>query len=541
MRSAAAAIGWEFRQRHRWGLLALCGYFVVIAAVKLLIIASGQRVNLTDESFGIVIMGPLAATFMYLLAMFTFGLSGDLAARQSMYPARMFTLPVTSGALAAWPMIYGTAAMMVLWLVTRLFALWPSDVSVPVIWPALLAASLLAWSQALTWMPYPLRGLRVIVTVLWLTIIDSIVLIAIQLRAHEGVMIALLAPHVPLAYLAARNAVARARRGEVPDWQRLFTRRARSAARMRKNFSSPARAQEWFEWRRHGRSLPALVVILLPFELALLFVFRDTPAIVVETLIAVLLTPPFMAAFTAATVSKDNPQSRDSHGLAPFIATRPLTSIALLDAKLKMTIRSTLAAWLLVLIAIPIALTLSRTWPAVIEVSDNLADIVGRPRAIVIALLVLAGLLASTWKQLVQNLYIGLTGREGLIKGSVFIALAVLSIIGPVAHWIGNNDGARVALWHALPWIAAVLVIVKLSAATWIAARLHESGLFAGRTIIIGAVCWDVVVIALYGLLVWIFPEILIPHYVLALVAILEVPLARVSAAPLALAWNRHR
>jgi len=48
---------------------------------------------------------------------------------------------------------------------------WPSGVHVPVIWPALLAASLLAWTQALTWMSYPLRGLRVIITVLWLTVI----------------------------------------------------------------------------------------------------------------------------------------------------------------------------------------------------------------------------------------------------------------------------------------------------------------------------------------------------------------------------------
>ena len=35
-------------------------------------------------------------------------------------------------------------------------------------------------------------------------------------------MVAILAPQVPLAYLAARFAVARARRGDIPDWRRLF-------------------------------------------------------------------------------------------------------------------------------------------------------------------------------------------------------------------------------------------------------------------------------------------------------------------------------
>jgi len=48
-------------------------------------------------------------------------------------------------------------------------------------------------------------------------------------------------------------------------------------------------------------------------------------------------------------------------------------------------------------------------------------------------------------------------------------------------------------------------------------------------------------VFALYGLLVWITPAVLFRRHALALLAILAVPLARVAAAPLALAWNRHR
>src|SRR5205807_8565969 len=139
------------------------------------------------------------ATFIYFLAVFSFGLSGDLAARESMYPARMLTLPVTTAALAGWPMLYGTAAMAILWLGTRLFALWPSDVDVPVIWPALLAASLLAWTQALTWMPYPMPGLRVIITVLWLAMIDAVVMVALNYKARELVMLAMLLTHVALA------------------------------------------------------------------------------------------------------------------------------------------------------------------------------------------------------------------------------------------------------------------------------------------------------------------------------------------------------
>jgi hypothetical protein len=255
----------------------------------------------------------------------------------------------------------------------------------------------------------------------------------------------------------------------------------------------------------------------------------------------VLLTPPFMAAFVAAAVSKSNPDGSDAYGLTPFTATRPLSSVSLIVAKLKATIWSAVAAWMLVIVAIPIGVRLSGTLPLVIEWMHRLVEIAGRPRAIVFALLVLVGLVASTWKQLVKSLYIGMSGREWLVKTSVFVALAFLSVIVPVAHWVFHSRILMAMLWNTLPWILAVLVCVKLSAAVWIAMRLHDSRLLSDRAILIGAICWDVAVFALFALFVWLVPSLLFRGYFLALVAILAVPLVRVSAAPLALAWNRHR
>jgi hypothetical protein len=544
MHSPAAAVAWQFRRRHRWGLIAMIGYLFVLAMIKLVILERGQRVDLDDESFAFLVIVPVTATFLYFLAMFSFGLSGDLAARESMYPARMLTLPVPAAALAGWPMLYGAAAMAILWFGTRLFALWPSDVDVPVFWPALLAASLLAWTQALTWMSYPLRGLRVIITVLWLAAIDAVIMVALNLKASELVMLGLLAPHVPLAYLAARSAVARARRGEVPDWRGRFARVGRTGdvlARPRDHFPSPARAQMWFEWRQYGRSLPWLVAILLPFELALLFPFSHTPELIFEVLLFVVFTPPFMAAFVAATAAKSGATTSDSYGVTSFIATRPITNGSLIAAKMKAMMWSTLAAWMLVLAATPLALRLSGAAPVVIERLHRLVEVMGMPRAIAILLLAAAALLASTWKQLVQSLYIGMSGRAWVVKGSVFVALAFLAVVPPLAVWISRSRYAMAVLWNNVALIAAVLVCLKLSAAVWIATRLHDRRLLSDHTIVVGAICWDVAVFALYGLLVWIAPFWLIGKSLLALVAILEVPLARLAAAPLALAWNRHR
>src|SRR5207244_3636529 len=215
------------------------------------------------------VLAPLTSAFIFLLAVFSFGLDGDFAGRPSIYPRRLFTLPVTTSSLAGWPMLYGAVAVAGLWLATALLALWPSGLHVPLIWPALLAVAFLAWIQALTWMPYGLRGMRVITLMLWLIVAEAILMLAMKLNVADRVMVAFLLPHPPLAYLAARFAVGRARRGDVPDWLGMFARRGQAADLPA--FASPARAQFWFEWRRDGWSLPVLVGILVPFELLLLF------------------------------------------------------------------------------------------------------------------------------------------------------------------------------------------------------------------------------------------------------------------------------
>src|SRR5207244_9966673 len=116
-----------------------------------------------------------------------------------------------------------------------------------------------------------------------------------------------------------------------------------------------------------------------------------------------------------------------------------------------------------------------------------------------------------------------------------------LAVALPLAVWISRSKPAMALLWNNFALIAGVLVCFKLSAAIWIAMRLRDRELLSDRMLVSGAVCWDVAVFALYGLMVWIAPFWLVSKSLLALVAILEVPLARLAAAPLALAWNRPR
>jgi len=542
MRTPAAAIAWELRQRHRWGLIALLATIFILGAIKIAVLATQAHPELHDATFALLVPVPLAATSLYLLAVFTFGIAGDLAARESMYPPRMLTLPVSTAALAGWPMLYGCLSMTLLWFAMRIVCIFPPGVEIPKYWPALFAASLLAWTQALTWMPYPFRGMRIVISIGLLVSIDVVALTALGTRARESTMLLLLAPLLPLAYAAALSAVRRARRGDVPDWgvaKRLAPASTRSAPP--RDFRSAARAQLWFEWRQFGRSLPLLVAIVLPVGLSLLFLFREADVIVVEIVVASLLLPSFMAIFVAATAGKSSSNASESYGITPFLATRPVEDRALVVAKWQAALISTLAAWVIVAVAVPVALLWSDAAEPILHIARNVDGALGRPRAIVLGLLILAGLVASTWKQLVQGLYITMSGRDWAVKGIAFATLVLVTLGFLALGWILDSRYRIAVALNAIPWLMAAFVALKLVLAMRVMQRGAARGLFTRRQLISGAIAWDVCVLALYGVLTLILPAILFRRHFLLLVAMLVVPCVRLAAAPLAVAGNRHR
>jgi hypothetical protein len=534
VRGAARAIAWDFARHHRFGLVLLATYLVAFAAVKLWMLGP-EAILRFDPPNGLAsfVVIPVTIAFFYLVGVFTYGLSGDLAARESIFPRRMLTLPVKTAALAGWPMLYGAVATIALWIAASSFARWigGDDVRLPWLWPGFLAAAWLAWMQALTWMPYGLRGMRVAAAIAWLVAVDAIVVLAIYLGASDAMMVALLAPQLPIAYVVACYAVGRARRGDVPDWS--FTRAGSGLHRRAQDrFCSASQAQAWLEWRRHGGTLPLLVAAVVPFELLLLFIpENDTAGIVFAILLLVAITPPVMAALAAPAFGS----------FTTFAATRPLTSVALVTAKLRVAAVSTLVAWMLVLVLGASALALSGTMPVFAEKVGGFVEFAGPLRAAAVVALLGAALVASTWKSLVQSLCIGLTGHVWLMRSSVLLGCALLVAIGPVLLVVSRSEAIQFFLWDNLPWIIAALVCAKLLAAAWIAIRLHGDRIVGERALVVGAATWLAAVVVLYGFLEWLAAAPISPFYFLAGIAILAVPLARVSAAPLALAWSRHR
>ena len=531
MRGAARALGWELWRQHRWVFTALAAAFALVCAAKLLVLGPAYPIRLDPPNgTAAFVIVPVTVTWFVFVGAFSYGFAGDLTARQSMYPARLLVLPVKTRALAGWPMLYGVAASAALWLMTVLMLRATGTATpIPLVWPALLMSGYLAWTQACMWMPYGVRGLRVGVAVLWLAAIDAVVLVALHVHASDLRMIEILAPQIPLAYLAACAAVARARRGDVPDWTRVFagSGRTREAAR----FASALRAQIWFEARRQ-RSLAAMTAIVVPVELLLLFVPGDgTAPVVLLTLVMVLATPPLLAVFASTSVRPPG----------PFVAGRPMTTGALVGARLAAALAATAAAWLVAIVAALLALWLSGAGPIAIERARSAAAVFGTPRAVVLALLIVGAAVASTWKQLVQGLCIGASGRAWVVKGTVVLALACVAAAGPLLQWIAGTPRVRGAIWDTVPLVLAVAAALKISTAAWVVVRLYHRRVIADRVLVAGAACWSAAVLSLYAVLAWFVSSPIVPHHVLMLVAIVGVPFVRPALAPLALAWSRHR
>ena len=118
--------------------------------------------------------------------------------------------------------------------------------------------------------------------------------------------------------------------------------------------------------------------------------------------------------------------------------------------------------------------------------------------------------------------------------------LCLVVALGPLLDWAWNS-GARGWFWVALYWTLGGIVTARTVLACWIATRLHHDRLLADRSLVVWAALWLAAVVAVYGVLLWLFSTPYAPRFLLLMIAAVTVPLVRLSASPLALAWNRHR
>jgi hypothetical protein len=118
--------------------------------------------------------------------------------------------------------------------------------------------------------------------------------------------------------------------------------------------------------------------------------------------------------------------------------------------------------------------------------------------------------------------------------------MVVLTLLMEWVAWDADPDHReRLRVW--LPRVAAGLVAAKLVAAGWVLRVGVGRGRWTPAAAGTLAAAWVVTTAVLFAGLAWLVPPSLVAASGLALAVALFLPLARPAAAPLALAWNRHR
>jgi hypothetical protein len=565
MRSPALAIAWELWGKNRWGLTALLGCVLALAVPCFLL--PPEKIREIAMPWSVIVF---ALGFLYLASVVLYCefRSGSLL---SGFPARMFTLPVRSSRLVVWPMLYGTAALTFLWGAMDLLVWRPIGIEAAW-WAVPLFAVAQAWLQAVCWaiagsqmakilaacaiFPALKMALELLsLAVVWLlqdaTRLDRDALIA----ARPWTISLFAGLFLPLAYAVAVWGVARDRRGARLDrWRlsRLVELALNGLPRRRAPFASALRAQIWFEWRSKGILLLLFVASFLVYITLIVVPFVGAGQLLIALLVLAGLVP-FVAFLVGYGLGKTSFWAGDLR-LPAWQATRPLGSGALAGAKLLTAAVSALATWGLLFAAIPLWLVLLGKLGPVVELVEPFFRQWSTYQVVILVFVGFVGLSALTWGQLVGGLVLSLTGRTWVVNGAVagYLIVAIALFLLGRGAWANPEDVAT--FLTVLTWCAAGVAGVKLLGAGWVLRTAQRRGLveWHNQTIVLGL--WVLGLACLVTMSCWLLPSeglplpaeigpgtLHIPVALVALALVLALPLVRLMAAPLALAWNRHR
>lgn len=571
--SPGVALGYLFWTRHRRGLMVVAGYLLIVVLFCRGLFGGAFASTLDQPptpgllvyalwlAFLLLCFG-LAIALAYLLCIFAFSREvRRFEGCESGFPSRLRHLPLPALALAGWPMLWGSATMMLGWLVLAWGAFRPCGYDVPLGWPALLLAVALAWLQAIIWTPFPLPWVRAVLffPVSFVLVFVPMALLAFDVSAIVGYL--LLAVLLPAAYWTAIHGVSRARRGEKEHWSRPVGRRwPLTAKRMRPPFSSAIRAQLWFEWQRGRIAFP------LGCTLSWLAIFlffgpwsKDEERLLFPYVL--LISGLCLATVCGAFIGEWTGQEKRT-GFSSFIATRPISTGMLARAKFEAAVLSTLAGWVGMLVGLMVWLALSGYGREIVE--EQIAAMRQRGQSWLSLTLLVGGSVVLIWMQMAGTLWVMLAYRGDGDRAHQLRFLQTIEILGvgfirqiwSIASVVGilavsvliffdgqavRSSGPWQTLIDLLPGLAGGAIILKSLAAVWSLSRLKRKALVPVHVLIGAIAAWSVLAISLLIALCWLIPREVFPTSGLTLSLVALLPLTRLALLPLALSWNRHR
>jgi hypothetical protein len=563
MNSPAAALTWEIWRRHRMRLFTIVSLilFFVLFYPKLCALA-GLNLDAPDalddvatkipqemkESPSLFLIfralcmlslacGPVVCMVMSLLyVVWIFTFTNFDPRKPFAFPARFFTLPVSTTFLASWLVSVGTAVVLVVYLG------WTRLVHLPHLGifgsyhNCLAWVTLLVLSQAIVWSLDAFPFTRVLLlSAVCFGFLGQPGLHDYHFLERNWTLI--LMSLLPLSCGLAYTGLGKIRHGNWQRWTWKWRITARTNLTGPRQFRSPAQAQLWFEWRSKARWLLLLVVAL-----------AAVPLLIVSVGVAIFgpLTeegPFFMCAYLLCVPIFIH----FCHGMSPeltllpFTAIRPMTNGEIVMAKLKAVARSTVLSWVVILMMLAVVPLLGDIVAAARQAKFlSPSETFFRPMTPILLL----GLIFLTWRFAAANLCFGLTGRKWLAHIPALATYGFIVVL-MVYFFLGNNPDYKKRMLQILPGLLGLLVVLKIILAQWAFRIALQRQLLSHAAMIKYLLVWIAfAVVFLVPTLISLYHEkgfVAADLLVLSLGIILCLPLARIGFAPTALSLGRHR
>ena len=523
MRSIPVAMIWELFQRGRW---YLAGAFLAGNALPVIILTAlgSEHVVFDPDERWLVLIHVMAIQINAVVF-------GAALLHAQGHPSRLYTFPIPAATLAAWQLIpamlsLGLEVAFSTAILNQLFNLnWP-------VWgPALFVAVALAAVQALFWLSeksvWIVPGMGAVGGVLgaWMmsryglflskpprlwpmvTPLDALFMLAVALGA----------------YAVAVRAIGRARCGEALNSERLrawIERLFDPAPAAGLPFRNVEQAQFWFEWRQKG-VLPAMTAFASCLGLLGWLLFnRDSKALYEGFLAGGAILP--IGGLVMGLIIGCSGPADGKFEMGSFLATRPMSDAAWARMVLKTAGLNVLFGWLVWLagyLLVLLALLVLNKLPAELMLRN-------------LGWWYFPGLLIATWLTTAAVTVVLLTGRQTFVLSlacgipAVLIGMSLFSkfalspaeqqafdqgalIVTATVFVLGTLWLFRAAGWPRTTAVYSALGLWALACATLIA---HWSLAPAGP-----------------------------PSLYLFLLGLCTLATAPLAAAPLSVAWNRHR
>ena len=449
-----------------------------------------QTLGATGKDGGVKAIG-FALSLIALLAAFScfHFTEGQKKGGFGSFPVRLFNQPITTRWLVGLPMVYGSVAVIAVYLLCVALIFAPLGLELPLLWPSLYLVFGLTQFQWILWSFPDNRYLKLfllcfsgsIITFGWMFFLPNIYRGTLSSWEYTGdpdvfiqYFFGALALTGPLAYGISLHSIHRQRHGlsgRLRLFAGLWERMTGCFFKPTVPFPSADSAVLLMEWRRSGFILPIVVLVVMGMSGIPSWLSDDVSENATLGFLFWFLVSPFLfSSIIGRGFGKPDFWSQELR-ISPFHAILPMTSGPWVISKMKVAFWSVVITWGMVFYLSFLWVSFAgdfgglEAWFRRIQFYYSSVERWG------LLLLSFPTLVVMTWRFLVSGLAVGMSGRKiWFFLGNLWVGFLCVALFVCLL-WQSDNEQHALRLYHFWPWIEKLpfLLIAIALAKIWLA------------------------------------------------------------------------